>query len=66
MSIANAINRSIHNSQKAMPFVANIEEVEYVDKGGRVSAAPINFFSNQREQASSWTGITNNMKRNTS
>jgi hypothetical protein len=29
-----------------MPFVANIEEVEYIDKGGRVSAAPINFFQN--------------------
>jgi len=33
--------------------------MRYIDGGGRIiNAAPINFFASQREQASSWTGIT--------
>jgi hypothetical protein len=43
-----------------MPYQPDIEEIQYTDKGGQISASPVNFFSNQREQASSWTGITNN------
>ena len=36
----------------------SIEDIKYVDRGGKVNVTPANFFANQREQASSWTGVT--------
>lgn len=53
--LANAINRSINNQPVVPP---NIEDIKYVDCGGKVNVTPVNFFANKREQASSWTGVT--------
>ena len=46
------MNKSIVNSQRAgVPLVDD-------NQNQPIAVAPMNFFANQREQASSWNGMT--------